>query len=139
DPRLLEAAVFVALEEGGQTLEDGVLPSGEQGRAEQVFAAQLRRRALSGDQLQDHLGLEARGKVPPLTSWHMLLLQGPVFLSYWSHWRGAAQSLYSPYHFLLSSWMRVPSSLSGASTVLPLRSLIRAKRWPLRLMISASG
>src|SRR5262249_43236732 len=80
DPRLLVVPLGVALEEGGQALEDSVLPVSEQGRAEQVFAAQLRGRALSGEQLQDDLGLEPGREVPSRTAWHKLLLQGPVFL-----------------------------------------------------------
>src|SRR5262249_21186280 len=80
DPRLLVVPLGVALEEGGQALEDSVLPVSEQGRAEQVFAAQLRGRALSGEQLQDDLGLEPGREAPSRTAWHKLLLQGPVFL-----------------------------------------------------------
>ena len=53
--------------------------SGES-RTEEELAAQFRRRALFGEQLQDDLGLERRSEGPSRPSSHQLPLQGPVLL-----------------------------------------------------------
>src|SRR5262249_42882235 len=80
DARVLRAALLLPLEEGGQAAQGGILPSGEQGRTEEVLTAELRRGALSREQFQDDLGLERRREVPSGSTWHQLLLQGPVLL-----------------------------------------------------------
>src|SRR5581483_10584386 len=50
--------------------EGGLLPEGQQGRAELVLAAQLSVGAFAGEQVADHLGLERGGENPSCASWH---------------------------------------------------------------------